>query len=55
MIAVIGDNAAPSMRLHAALGFAEIGRVRAVGGKLGRWRDTTLMQRALGPGDEAGP
>jgi len=52
MIAVIGDSAnAPSIGLHAALGFREVGLLRAVGFKLGRWVDTVLMQRALGPGD----
>jgi phosphinothricin acetyltransferase len=55
MVAVIGDNLAASIALHAALGFEEIGRVRAVGWKFGRWCDTTLMQRALGPGDGAPP
>jgi len=55
MVAVIGDNAAASIALHAALDFTEIGRVRAVGHKFGRWCDTTLMQRPLGPGDGAPP
>jgi L-amino acid N-acyltransferase YncA len=55
MVAVIGDNLAASIALHAALSFEEIGRVRAVGWKFGRWCDTTLMQRALGPGDGAPP
>lgn len=55
MVAVIGDNAPASIRLHGALGFVEIGRIRAVGWKFGRWCDTTLMQRALGPGDGAAP
>ena len=55
MVAVIGDNLAASIALHAALGFAEIGRVRSVGWKFGRWCDTTLMQRPLGPGDGAPP
>jgi phosphinothricin acetyltransferase len=54
MIAVIGDSAnAPSIRLHAALGFEPVGTLRSVGWKHGRWLDTVLMQRALGPGDGA--
>ncbi|HEX8664020.1 MAG TPA: GNAT family N-acetyltransferase [Beijerinckiaceae bacterium] len=55
MVAVIGDNLPASIALHAAVGFAEIGRVRAVGWKFGRWCDTTLMQRPLGPGDGTPP
>jgi phosphinothricin acetyltransferase len=55
MVAVIGDNAAPSIALHAALGFVEVGRLSAVGHKFGRWCDTTLMQRPLGPRDGAPP
>jgi L-amino acid N-acyltransferase YncA len=52
MVAVIGDSAnAASIGLHAALGFAPVGTLRAVGWKHGRWLDTVLMQRALGPGD----
>jgi L-amino acid N-acyltransferase YncA len=51
MIAVIGDSAqAPSIGLHTALGFRHIGTIEAVGFKFGRWLDTVLMQRALGPG-----
>jgi L-amino acid N-acyltransferase YncA len=48
MIAVIadtGDDA--STRLHAACGFAHVGRLTAVGYKFGHWIDTLLMQRAL--------
>jgi phosphinothricin acetyltransferase len=55
MIAVIGDNAPASIALHAAFGFAHVGRLTAVGFKFGRWCDTTLMQRALGPGKGAPP
>jgi phosphinothricin acetyltransferase len=54
MVAVIGgsDNAA-SISLHAALGFQHAGLLPAVGRKFGRWIDTVLMQRALGPGASA--
>lgn len=53
MVAVIGgggENAA-SVRAHAALGFREVGTLRGVGFKFGRWLDTTVMQRTLGPHD----
>ncbi len=50
MIAVIGDSAnEASIRLHAAHGFAMVGTLRGVGKKFGRWLDTVLMQRPLGP------
>ena len=41
----------PSLALHRSLGFAEIGRLTAVGRKHGRWLDTVLLQRPLGAGD----
>jgi phosphinothricin acetyltransferase len=51
MIAVIGDSANEgSIGLHAACGFERIGTLPAVGWKFGRWVDSVLMQRALGPG-----
>ena len=56
MIAVIGDSAnAGSIRLHARFGFRPVGTLASVGFKHGRWVDTVLMQRALGPGDAALP
>jgi phosphinothricin acetyltransferase len=51
MIAVIGDSAnEPSIGLHRALGFRLVGRFENVGFKFGRWLDSVMMQRALGPG-----
>jgi L-amino acid N-acyltransferase YncA len=56
MIAVIGDSAqTPSIELHRAAGFRPIGTIEHVGFKLGRWLDTVLMQRALGPGASMPP
>ncbi len=56
MIAVIGDSAqTPSIELHRALGFNMIGPIENVGFKHGRWLDTVLMQRALGPGATTNP
>ncbi|HSR98462.1 MAG TPA: GNAT family N-acetyltransferase [Kofleriaceae bacterium] len=51
MIAVIGgsDNAG-SIALHERLGFHRAGTLSNVGFKHGRWLDSVLMQRALGPG-----
>ena len=56
MIAVIGDSAnAASIKLHASLGFLRAGLLRSSGFKLGRWVDSVLMQRPLGPGDGSRP
>ncbi|MBA3897891.1 MAG: N-acetyltransferase [Sphingomonadaceae bacterium] len=55
MLAVIGDAAPASVALHARAGFVETGRMRSVGRKFGRWRDTLYMQRALGEGDSTPP
>jgi phosphinothricin acetyltransferase len=51
MIAVIGDSAnVASIRLHEQAGFHLVGVHANVGWKNGRWLDTVMMQRALGPG-----
>ena len=51
MVAVIGDSGnTASIALHEQLGFRMVGRLEAVGFKLGRWVDSVLMQRTLGAG-----
>jgi phosphinothricin acetyltransferase len=56
MIAVIGDSAnTASIALHKAMGFTYAGNLVSVGHKHGKWLDSLLMQRALGPGDTAPP
>ena len=56
MIAVIGDSGnAGSIALHRRLGFRHVGTLSNVGFKLGRWLDSVMMQRALGPGGDAPP
>jgi L-amino acid N-acyltransferase YncA len=56
MIAVIGDSAnAPSIEVHRALGFRMVGNFESVGFKFGRWLDSVLMQRDLGPGAKTTP
>jgi L-amino acid N-acyltransferase YncA len=55
MIAVIAGAQPASVRLHAACGFQDAGRMRSVGRKHGQWLDTHYMQRALGAGDSTPP
>jgi L-amino acid N-acyltransferase YncA len=56
MVAVVGGSDSwPSIRLHAALGFTQVGVLPAVGFKFGRWVDIVLMQRALGRGATTEP
>ncbi len=56
MVAIIGDSANhASIGLHRSMGFREVGVLRSIGYKLGRWVDSVLMQRALGAGDASPP
>jgi len=55
MIAVIADPLGGSPALHRSVGFEPVGTLRAVGFKHGEWRDTLLMQRALGDGSATLP
>jgi L-amino acid N-acyltransferase YncA len=56
MVAVVGDSAnLASIRLHERLGFRRVGVLESVGYKHGRWLDTVLLQRALGPGNTTRP
>lgn len=56
MVAIIGDSAhAASIGLHESQGFLRVGTLRAVGFKFGRWVDSVIMQRPLGPGDGSKP
>ncbi len=56
MVAVIGDSAnAGSIGVHRACGFRDVGIIKGSGLKFGRWLDTVLMQRDLGPGESTVP
>ena len=56
LVAVIGDSAnAASIGLHASQGFLHAGTLRSTGFKFGRWVDSVIMQRPLGPGDGSPP
>lgn len=47
MVAGIESANIASLRLHASVGFQEVGRMPHVGTKFGRWLDLVLMQRFL--------
>ena len=55
MIAVIGDSSPASVALHKRHGFEQVGLFRSVGYKAGAWRDTAMLQLALGAGDQQPP
>ncbi|CAI0791297.1 GNAT family N-acetyltransferase [Serratia quinivorans] len=57
MLATVGNakENQGSLALHQKLGFSSVGTLKAVGFKLGEWRDTQIMQRSLGQGDANQP
>jgi phosphinothricin acetyltransferase len=56
MLALIGDSDnIGSIGVHASLGFARAGVLRASGVKFGRWLDVVIMQRPLGDADASLP
>jgi L-amino acid N-acyltransferase YncA len=55
MIACIDSANLPSIQLHEAYDFRQVGMLPSIAFKFGRWSGTVLMQRALGPGDSTPP
>ena len=56
MLAVIGDSAnLGSVGVHRALGFENVGVMRAAGWKFDRWLDVVIMQKSLGTGAADAP
>ncbi len=51
MIAGIDATNAPSIRLHARLGFERVAHFKEVGFKFDRWLDLVFMELLLGDGD----
>jgi phosphinothricin acetyltransferase len=47
MVAGIEAANEPSLKLHARLGFAEVGHLKSVGRKFDRWLDLVFMQLML--------
>lgn len=47
VLAIAAVESEASLRLHRRLGFHEVGRMKEVGFKFGRWIDVVIMQRML--------
>jgi phosphinothricin acetyltransferase len=50
LIGYIDASNEGSLKLHRACGFVQAGYLSSVGFKYGRWTDSVIMQRSLGPG-----
>jgi L-amino acid N-acyltransferase YncA len=55
MIGYIDASNRPSIQLHEAFGFLQVGYLPSIGFKFGRWTDSMIMQRSLGPGATTKP
>ncbi len=55
MIGYIDGANKPSLGLHEAFGFRQVGLLPQVGFKFGHWTDTIMVQRSLGLGGSAPP
>ena len=51
LVASIAADQEPSLQLHRALGFREVGRLKAAGFKFDRWLDVLLMQLMIPLGE----
>jgi phosphinothricin acetyltransferase len=50
MIAYVDSENGPSLKLHEACGFKQVGYLAGVGFRFGRWTDSVMLQRPLGAG-----
>jgi L-amino acid N-acyltransferase YncA len=55
MIGYIDAANSASLGLHETFGFRQVGYLPSVGYKFGRWTDTVMVQRSLGPGGTEPP
>jgi phosphinothricin acetyltransferase len=55
MIGYIDADNAASLSLHAKFGFSRVGLLPGVAYRYGRWADSVMVQRSLGPGSTAPP
>jgi len=50
LIGYIDASNEASLKLHKTFGFVQAGYLAGIGFKYGRWTDSVIMQRSLGPG-----
>jgi L-amino acid N-acyltransferase YncA len=55
MIGYIDASNEPSLRLHEAYGFTQVGYLPSIGYKFNRWSDVVMVQRSLGTGGATPP
>jgi L-amino acid N-acyltransferase YncA len=55
MIGYIDAANRASLALHESFGFRQVGYLPSIGYKFGRWTDSVMVQRSLGPGDTEPP
>nr|WP_321456856.1 N-acetyltransferase family protein [uncultured Cohaesibacter sp.] len=56
VISVIGNSEnIASIKLHEKAGFENVGTLKSVGFKFGRWVDSVMMQKSLGDSDKSLP
>ncbi len=55
LIGYIDASNEPSLRLHEAYGFKQVGYLPAVGYKFTHWTDVVMVQRSLGAGSTTTP
>jgi phosphinothricin acetyltransferase len=55
IIAYVDSANGPSLNLHEACGFRRVAYLEGVGFRFGKWTDSVMMQRALGPGSSSPP
>jgi L-amino acid N-acyltransferase YncA len=55
MIGYIDSANIASLELHKKFGFRHVGVLTSVGFRYGRWSDSIMVQRSLGPGDLSPP
>jgi phosphinothricin acetyltransferase len=55
MIAYIDSDNAASLAMHERFGFCRVGVLAGVAYRHGRWADTVMVQRSLGPGSTESP
>jgi len=55
MIGYIDADNTASLALHERAGFIRVGHLPAVAFRYGRWADSVMVQRSLGPGSTAPP